>query len=62
MWDPSEGSPTLLKKIFVWGGIGLLIYAVSQKPTQYASAGKHGGGKLMEIADGIANFFAALFS
>lgn len=54
--------PPLLKKILGWGSVAFLVFFVTTRPGEAADILKAGGNVLIDIGNGIGDFFAALVS
>jgi hypothetical protein len=52
----------MVKKILTWGGIAFLIFFVAFKPTAAAEVVKTLGNTLVDIGNGVGDFFSSLVS
>ncbi len=50
----------MVKKVLTWAAIAFLIFFVAYRPQQAASVFKTLGGGIMDIAQGIGDFFSSL--
>lgn len=50
----------MVKKILTWGGIAFLIFFVAFRPDSAAVVVKTLGGGILDIAQGVGDFFGAL--
>lgn len=54
------GERDMLKKIMVWGGIAFLVFFVAFKPSATGDAVKTLGQTLIDIGNGIGDFFNSI--
>jgi hypothetical protein len=54
------GEAQMIKKIMTWGGIAFLIFFVAFRPDSAANVVKALGGTVMDIAQGVGDFFSNL--
>jgi hypothetical protein len=50
----------MLRKILVWGGVAFLIFFIAFRPDSAANVVKALGGTMMDIAQGVGDFFSNL--
>jgi hypothetical protein len=50
----------MIKKILTWGGIAFLVFFVAFRPDAAANVVKSLGGTVMDIAQGMGDFFSSL--
>jgi len=52
----------MVKKILTWGGVAFLIFFVAFKPNAAAEVVKTLGNTLVDIGNGVGDFFSSLVS
>jgi hypothetical protein len=52
----------MVKKILTWGGVAFLIFFVAFKPNAAAEVVKTLGSTLVDIGNGVGDFFSSLVS
>jgi hypothetical protein len=52
----------MVKKVLTWGGIAFLVFMVAFRPTDSANIVKTIFGTLVDVAQGLGDFFGSLFS
>jgi hypothetical protein len=57
-----RGRPTMLKKVLTWGLLAFLVFFVVSKPANAAIVFKQLGNGLMDIGEGVGEFFTNLVS
>lgn len=50
----------MVKKILTWGGVAFLIFFVAFRPDSAANVVRALGGTVMDIAQGVGDFFSNL--
>jgi hypothetical protein len=50
----------MLKKIALWGGVAFLIFFIAFRPDSAANVVKALGSTVMDIAQGVGDFFSNL--
>jgi len=50
----------MVKKILTWGSIAFLIFFIAYRPESAANVFKSIGGGLMDIVNGVGDFFGNL--
>ncbi len=50
----------MVKKVLTWAAVAFLIFFVAYRPQQAAGVFRTLGGGIMDIAQGIGDFFSSL--
>ncbi len=50
----------MLKKILTWGSVAFLIFFIAYRPVSAANVFRSLGGGVMDVANGITDFFSNL--
>jgi hypothetical protein len=50
----------MLKKVGTWGGIAFLVFFIAYRPSSAAEVFKSIGGGLVDVLQGIGDFFSSL--
>jgi hypothetical protein len=50
----------MVKKVLTWGGVAFLIFFIAYRPQAAAQVFRSLGGGIVDIAQGIGDFFSSL--
>lgn len=54
--------PAMVKKLLTWGGVAFLIFFIAYRPDAAANVFRSLGAVIVDIAQGIGDFFQSLFA
>jgi hypothetical protein len=50
----------MVKKVLTWGGLAFLLFFIAFRPAEAADVFKSVGGGIMDVAQGLGDFFSSL--